>query len=196
MANTRTNERVPQKFLSLCPQSRFSVSSVLRCSLRAIALATIVTMSAASPATAQDTPRAKDLSKRVLCMCGGCEDSAGLCNHPGGTFSGPCETARAMQKDLDAHVTKGESDDQILQAMVEQYGPTVLVEPPKKGFDLLAWIMPIVVPLIALVLVWEVVRRWRHKATLAPAGGPQVNAEFLSRAQREAGREPGREHDE
>jgi hypothetical protein len=153
-------------------------------------------MSVAIPASAQETPRAKALSKRVLCMCGGCEDSAGLCNHPGGTFSGPCETARGMQKDLDAHVTRGESDDQILQAMVEQYGPTVLVEPPKKGFDLLAWIMPIAVPLIALVLVWEVVRRWRHKATLAPAGGPQVDAEFLARAQREAGREPGRENDE
>ncbi len=194
MPRPRTNERAPQQ--SLCPHSRFSVFSVLRFSLRAIALATMITMSAASPAKAQNTPRAKELSKRVLCMCGGCEDSAGLCNHPGGTFSGPCETARGMQKDLDAHVTRGESDDQILQAMVEQYGPTVLVEPPKKGFDLLAWIMPIVVPLIALVLVWEVVRRWRHKATLAPAGGPQVNAEFLVRAQREAGREPGREHDE
>lgn len=170
--------------------------SALLFAFRAIILATIITMTAASPALAQETPRGKALGKRVLCMCGGCEDSAGLCNHPGGTFSGPCETARGMQKDLDAHVIKGESDDQILQAMVEQYGPTVLVEPPKKGFDLLAWIMPIALPLIALVLVWEVVRRWRHKATLAPAGGPQVSAEFLARAQQEAGREPGREHDE
>ena len=197
MTNTpisRANERVPQQ--SLCPPSRFSVSSVLRFSFQAVALATILATSAMSPASAQETPRAKALSKRVLCMCGGCEDSAGLCNHPGGTFSGPCETARGMQKDLDAHVNKGESDDQILQAMVEQYGPTVLVEPPKKGFDLLAWIMPIAVPLIALVLVWAVVRRWRHNATLAPAGGPQVSAEFLARAQQEAGREPGSEHRE
>jgi cytochrome c-type biogenesis protein CcmH len=194
MSNARTNEGVPKK--SLCPQSRFSVSSVLRFSLRAVALATILAAGATVPALAQETPRAKALSKRVLCMCGGCEDSAGLCNHPGGTFSGPCETARGMQKDLDAHVNRGESDDQILQAMVEQYGPTVLVEPPKKGFDLLAWIMPIAVPLIALVLVWALVRRWRHNATLAPAGGPQVSAEFLARAQQEAGREPGRENDE
>src|SRR5580693_4510255 len=192
---TRGNELLPQN--SLCPASHFSVfSSWLWFWFRAIALATILTTCALSPAPAQETPRGKALSKRVLCMCGGCEDSAGLCNHPGGTFSGPCETARGMQKDLDTQVTRGESDDQILQAMVEQYGPTVLVEPPKKGFDLLAWIMPIVVPLIALVLVWEVVRRWRQKAALAPAGGPQVNAEFLARAQREAGREPGREHDE
>ena len=189
-----SNELAPQN--SLCPQSRFAVSSLLKFWLRAAALVTILTTCAMSPTPAQETPRAKALGKRVLCMCGGCEDSAGLCNHPGGTFSGPCETARGMQKELDARVTRGESDDQILQAMVEQYGPTVLIEPPKKGFDLLAWIMPIAVPLIALVLVWEVVRRWRHKATLAPAGGPQVSAEFLARAQREANREPGRENDE
>ena len=194
MRKTPPNERVPQK--SLSPQSRFSVSSAGKILFRTVVLVTIIATSAAIPTFAQEAPRAKALSKRVLCMCGGCEDSVGMCNHPGGTFSGPCETARAMQKDLDAHVTRGESDDQILQAMVEQYGPTVLVEPPKKGFDLLAWIMPIAVPLIALVLVWEVVRRWRHKATLAPAGGPQVSAEFLARAQQEAGREPGRENDE
>jgi cytochrome c-type biogenesis protein CcmH/NrfF len=194
-ATTRTKELAAQN--SPGTQTRCAVpGSFLGLWLRALALGTALTTCALSPTPAQQTPRAKALSKRVLCMCGGCEDSAGLCNHPGGTFSGPCETARGMQKDLDAHVTRGESDDQILQAMVEQYGPTVLVEPPKKGFDLLAWIMPIVVPLIALVLVWEVVRRWRHKATLAPAGGPQVNAEFLARAQREANREPGRENDE
>src|ERR1700685_2458367 len=196
MIKTRTNEREPQKFLSRCPQSRFSASSALIFAFRAVSLAAVLAMSAATPAPSQETPRAKALSKRVLCMCGGCEDSAGLCNHPGGTFSGPCETARGMQKDLDAHVTRGESDDQILQAMVEQYGPTVLVEPPKKGFDLLAWIMPVAVPLLALVLVWAVVRRGRHNATLAPAGGPQVSAEFLARAQQESGKEPGSEHNE
>ncbi|MGD0427379.1 MAG: cytochrome c-type biogenesis protein CcmH [Candidatus Acidiferrales bacterium] len=193
MINLRNGCGAPQN--SPRPLRPPSASSALIFAFRAIVLAIVLTMASASPASAQDTPRAKALSKRVLCMCGGCEDSAGMCNHPGGTFSGPCETARGMQKDLDARVTRNESDDQILQAMVEQYGPTVLVEPPKKGFDLLAWIMPIAVPLIALVLVWEVVRRWRHKATLAPAGGPQVNAEFLARAQREAGRE-GSEHDE
>src|SRR6202453_5310791 len=113
MIKTRTNEREPQKFLSRCPQSRFSASSALIFAFRAVTLAAVLAISAASPARAQETPRGKALGKRVLCMCGGCEDSAGLCNHPGGTFSGPCETARGMQKDLDAHVTRGESDDQI-----------------------------------------------------------------------------------
>ena len=142
----------------------------------------------APAAYAQQTPRAKQLAKRVMCMCGGCEDSAGLCSHPGGSFSGPCETARGMQKDLDDRVANNESDDAILAAYVTQYGPTVLVEPPKRGFDLLAWAMPIAMPLLALVLIWYVVRSWRKKANLAPAGGLPVDAEFLARAQREAGK--------
>lgn len=91
-----------------------------------------------------------------------------------------------MQKDLDARVAKNESDDAILAAYVTQYGPTVLVEPPKKGFDLLAWIMPVLMPILAFILVWYVVRSWRKKAQLAPAGGPHIDAEFLARAQREA----------
>jgi cytochrome c-type biogenesis protein CcmH/NrfF len=148
------------------------------------------------PVDAQELPRAKAVAKRVMCMCGGCQDSAGLCSHPGGTFSGPCETARGMQKDLDARVARNESDDAILQAYVEQYGPTVLVEPPKKGFDLLAWVMPVLLPLIALVLVWQVVRRWKQKAALAPAGGPPIDAQFLARVQNELGREPSQESDE
>jgi cytochrome c-type biogenesis protein CcmH/NrfF len=139
-------------------------------------------------AFAQQNPRAKQLAKGMKCMCGGCEDSAGLCSHPGGSFSGPCETARGMQKDLDDRVAKNESDDAILAAYVTQYGPTVLVEPPKKGFDLLAWVMPVAMPLFALILVWFVVRSWRKKAQLAPAGGPHIDAEFLARAQRESGK--------
>jgi cytochrome c-type biogenesis protein CcmH/NrfF len=101
-----------------------------------------------------------------------------------------------MQKDLDVRVARNESDDAILQAYVEQYGPTVLVEPPKKGFDLLAWVMPVLLPLIALVLVWQVVRRWKQKAALAPAGGPPIDAQFLARVQNESGRETNKENDE
>ncbi len=107
--------------------------------------APLVASLTAPVAFAQNAPRAKKLANGLKCMCGGCEDSAGQCSHPGGSFSGPCETARGMQKDLDDRVAKNESDDAILAAYVTQYGPTVLVEPPKKGFDLLAWIMPVLV---------------------------------------------------
>ncbi len=138
---------------------------------------------------AQQTERGRELGKRVKCMCGGCQDSATGCNHTGGSFSGPCDTAKGMQKEINERVNRNESDDLTLQAFVQEYGPTVLIVPPAQGFNLAAWVTPVVAPLLALVLVWFVVRRWRQKGTLATASGPEVPAEFLSRAQREAGKE-------
>jgi hypothetical protein len=154
-------------------------------------LAAAVLFTAAMPAIvrAQSTQRGKDVGKRMMCMCGGCSDSVTGCTHTGGSFSGPCETAKGMQKEVDQHVARGESDQTILDAFVAEYGPTVLLEPPKRGFNLLAWIFPVAIPLIALILVWEVVRRWKRKTALAPAGGPPIDHEFLARAQREASRD-------
>lgn len=46
---------------------------------------------------------------------------------------------------------KCESKDEIKAALVAEYGPEVLAMPQKKGFDLTAWVLPIVV--LAFVLV-------------------------------------------
>ena len=78
----------------------------------------------------------------LKCMCRGCDMSAGGCAHPGGAFSGPCATAKAMLKEVDQHIAKGETEQQIIQAFVAEYGTIVYVEPPKNGFGLVAWIMP------------------------------------------------------
>jgi cytochrome c-type biogenesis protein CcmH/NrfF len=94
-----------------------------------------------------------------------------------------------MQKEINERVNRHESDDLTLQAFVQEYGPTVLIVPPARGFNLAAWVTPVVIPIAALVLVWFLVRRWRHRATLATASGPGVSSEFLSRAQRESGKE-------
>jgi cytochrome c-type biogenesis protein CcmH/NrfF len=146
-------------------------------------------LAGAPHSNADDSARAKDLSKKVMCMCGGCNDTAGTCNHTGGAFSGPCDTAKAMQKEVAQRVDRGDSYDLILQSFVQEYGPRVLPDPPKKGFTALVWIAPVAAPLIALFLIWEVVRRWRRRVTLAPAAGPAISPELLDRARREADKE-------
>lgn len=151
-------------------------------------LVILVSTPAASALTPEQAERAHALSLRLKCMCGGCDDTAGTCNHSGGAFAGPCATARAELKEIDQRIERGESDDLILQNFVQEYGPSVLVTPPARGFDWLVWVMPVALPLLAFMLVWEVVRRWRRRATVQPvaAAGPPVSEELIARARREA----------
>lgn len=142
--------------------------------------------------TEAQAARAKSLSLKVKCMCGGCNDPAGACFHSGGTFSGPCDMALSEIKLIDDRVAKGESDDAILKDFVAQYGPTVLVDPPKAGFDLTAWIVPVLVPLVGLFGAWEVARRWRQKhpaAAAASATASGISPEIIARVQHDVERD-------
>jgi cytochrome c-type biogenesis protein CcmH/NrfF len=117
----------------------------------------------------------------MMCVCG-CNQILTACNHVG------CAYSHAMLKELDDRVARGDSDDVILQSFLQEYGPTVLVDPPKTGFTGLVWLVPIVAPLMALYLVWELVRRWRQRA-LAPADRAHLAPELLDRARREAAKQ-------
>jgi cytochrome c-type biogenesis protein CcmH len=133
-------------------------------------------------ANSQETARAKSLSGKLMCVCG-CNQILGACNHVG------CSYSHGMLKEVDERVARNESDDLTLQGFVQEYGPTVLAEPPATGFNRAAWVMPVVFPLVSLYLLWEVVRRWRQRSAIATASGPKVSPEMLARAQRESGRE-------
>ena len=131
--------------------------------------------------------RAENLGKNLKCMCGGCDMASGMCTHSGGNFAGPCDSAKAELKEISDRVSKGESDEQVQQGFVQEYGPTVVIEPPKKGFDLLVWVMPVILPVIAVLFVWGLVHRWKERAAVAPvaAGGAPIDPELLARAHRE-----------
>ena len=122
------------------------------------------------------------LGHQLMCQCG-CSQVLLECNHVG------CTTSHTMLKELDERIARGDADDLILQSFIQEYGPTVLVDPPKRGFTGLVWFIPIIAPLIALYLVWELVRRWRQRAVLAPSGGPNISGDLLDRARQEASKE-------
>lgn len=110
---------------------------------------------------------AHELGKRVKCSCGGCEQSAGTCYHVGGAFSGPCEIAKTMIGEIQKHMNEGLSDDQVIAAMIKEYGPAAYVEPPKAGFGLVAWLMPGVYLLLGGLVVVVVIARWRKRGVAA-----------------------------
>lgn len=143
---------------------------------------------------AQQPDHAHRLGMKVRCMCGGCNDSAGGCYHVGGAFSGPCDTALGMLKEINERIATGESDDLIVQSFVQEYGQAVLTEPPHTGFGRVAWWIPAVALLGGFALVLVVISSWRKRRfpepALAGAGGaPQISSELLERARAQAARD-------
>ena len=165
---------------------------------RSIAAITMLVMLAMAPLliapleAQQPSDRAKQVGTKIKCMCRGCDMPASTCSHPGGAFSGMCDTAKATLKEVDQHVANGETDEQILQAFVQEYGTQVYTEPTKSGFSLVAWVLPSVYLFFGDGVVVFVISRWRKRPApqAAPAGGaPGISAELLERARAQASRE-------
>jgi cytochrome c-type biogenesis protein CcmH len=58
-----------------------------------------------------------------------------------GSYCGGANQAKQELRDLAA---QGKTDEEILAAFVAKHGQWILVTPPRKGFTLLAWILPMV----------------------------------------------------
>lgn len=105
----------------------------------AVALALVVTGAACT--RAGDVPplerRAQQLNKAVMCpVCPG--ESIDQSQNP---------LAVQMRAIVAEKLESGWTEDQIKAYLVEGYGPSVLLEPPRRGFSLIVWALP---PLAAL----------------------------------------------
>jgi cytochrome c-type biogenesis protein CcmH/NrfF len=162
--------------------------------IAAVVIACAASCWLAVPVNAQQTSeRGRAIGKKLKCMCRGCQDTAATCYHTGAAFSGPCDTAKGMLKTIDERITKGDSDDLILQSFVQQYGQEVYIEPPHSGIGSVAWAMPTVYLVLGTGLVVFVISRWRKRTPqTATVSGPSVAAissEELERARCRVARE-------
>ena len=149
-------------------------------------LATILLLIAlALPVFSQSSSRAKSIGGRLWCMCG-CNQILTQCNHVG------CSTSTTMLKKLDGLVERGDSDDLIIQAFIQEYGTQVQSQPPAQGFALMSYALPTVMLLAGAGIVIVLIQHWRRApAAAAPAapGTPRIPAEMLERARRRANEE-------
>jgi cytochrome c-type biogenesis protein CcmH len=75
--------------------------------------------------------------------------------------------ADRMRAFIRERIAAGDSKDEIKAKLVAQFGERVLAEPPKRGFDLLAWVLPIGGAVLAAGAVAVAAWRWSR----APAAG-------------------------
>ena len=122
-------------------------------------------------------------------ICPTCQTTLELSNAP---------VAERMRAFIRARIAAGDTKSEIKAALVEQFGESVLAAPPKKGFNLLAWVLPLAGAALALGLLafalvrWSRVRPEAAKPVSASAnGGPPLDPELERRLDEELARYDG-----
>jgi cytochrome c-type biogenesis protein CcmH len=126
--------------------------------LAAVALLALVL---AAPAAAGSRPNASDLEAELVCPT--CKTTLDQSSSP---------VAKRMKAFIRARIAAGDSEAQIKAKLVDDFGPAVLAEPPKHGFDLLAWVLPLLGLAAGAVAVGVLAWRWSRTREPAPATAP------------------------
>ncbi len=116
--------------------------------------------------------RYENLGHKMICTCG-CYQVLLECNHVG------CTVSTQMEGELRNALARRDSDQLILQNFVQKYGPTVLAAPTASGFNLVAWIAPALVFLVATLGTALLIRNWRLRTVPMPketATNPHIDA--------------------
>ena len=123
-----------------------------------IALSLIVL--AASPVAAR-AATVGDVAEGLVCQCG-CTMILSSCSHL------ECGSRDAMTTLIGQKLDQGETPAQITGYFVAQYGEQVLSSPPKRGFNLTAWVLPFAVMLIGGVVIYIALKKWVRQGGRSP----------------------------
>jgi cytochrome c-type biogenesis protein CcmH len=103
----------------------------------------------------------------------------------------PSTISQQMRGVIRQQLQQGQSEQQIIQYFVSRYGNTILWSPPKQGFTILAWIIPIAILLSGALLLMLVVRGWlkvgratrRNEANADTVADAQLDSDELQQFQ-------------
>lgn len=82
-----------------------------------------------------------------------------------------------MKDEIAIKLAEGEDAETIKAYFLEQYGPQVLGEPPRQGFNWLAWILPVVAVVVGGGFFWRMTRRMVQPAPQPSAATAPRRAE-------------------
>jgi cytochrome c-type biogenesis protein CcmH len=143
-----------------------------------LAVVVVLLAAAGGASAAEGPPSASSLEGELVCpTCGTTLDRS------------DAPIARRMKEYIRERIAAGESEAQIKAGLVEQFGPGVLAEPPKRGFDLLAWVLPLAGLLAGGVAVGLVAWSWsRRRSPPAPGEDGSLDPELERRVDEELAR--------
>ena len=127
--------------------------------MKLVVLVCLAVLLAAPVARASEQhPTLAELEGEVMCpVCGTTLDQS------------DSPAARQIERFIKRRIAAGDSERQIKDALVANYGDAILASPPHHGFGLLAWWVPLGGIVLAAGLLGWGIWRWSHTREPAPA---------------------------
>jgi cytochrome c-type biogenesis protein CcmH len=156
--------------------------------MRLLAVIALLTLLAAGCGGEDDaTPTLAELETELICPT--CQTTLELSNSP---------VAERMRVFIRERIAAGDSESEIKDALVADFGEGVLAAPPKQGFNLLAWVLPLAAGALAVAALAVALRRWSRArreevAETSPSanGRPPLDPELERRVDEELARFDG-----
>ncbi|MDP9188432.1 MAG: cytochrome c-type biogenesis protein CcmH [Actinomycetota bacterium] len=118
-------------------------------------------VSSAAAQVAEPQTNLPDIEDEVMCPV--CGTTLELAEAP---------QAEREREQIRGLIEQGLSKEQIKDELVAEYGDEVLAEPQSSGFDLAAWVVPLLGALLALIAICTWVLRGRRRAGGAAPPAP------------------------
>jgi cytochrome c-type biogenesis protein CcmH len=134
-----------------------------------LSVCAVIVFAPAAEAVGCEKTSLLDIQDEVMCV---------ICGVPLINAGGPqSEDERDFIRERAA---KCETKDQIKDALVAEYGTAVLATPQKSGFDLTAYLVPLLALIVVLGAIGAGAVRWRRNRgdEVAPAGTAAENDEL------------------
>jgi len=120
--------------------------------VRGAALALIALVLAAPAGASEQRPTAAELESELVCPV--CETTLDTSNAP---------VALRMKAYIRERIAAGDTKSEIKDQLVAQFGKGVLAAPEQKGFDLLAWVLPVAGLLAGAAVLTFLLWRWTRR---------------------------------
>ena len=127
--------------------------------MRLVLLAVLALTLAAPAAASEQHPSLAELEGQLMCpICEG--ETLAQSSSP---------AAQRIKVEIQRRIAAGDTRSEIKRRLVSEWGARILAAPPRHGFDLLAWLLPIVGVLAGAAVLGVLAWRWTREREPEPA---------------------------
>ncbi|MGZ4358486.1 MAG: cytochrome c-type biogenesis protein [Gaiellaceae bacterium] len=135
----------------------------MRRALSALLAVAGLLLAAPTASASEQHPTLKELETQIICPT--CQTTLDQSDAP---------IAQRLRAFIARRIAAGASKSQIEDELVAQFGPSILANPPKRGWGLVAWLLPVGGAVVAAGALALAARHWRRPPAPAAALDPEL----------------------